>query len=118
MATAFPAKLDFTLPAGDSAILQITVKNPDLTVMDLTGATLKWSSQQLDDLTTRVDLTAGIGLTVVDAVGGRVDVNIPKATLIVAGPHMHELQVIDAGGESQTVLQGDITVIRTLNPTT
>ena len=91
---------------------------PQFTKGYLTGATLKWSSQQLDDLTTRVDLTVGNGLTVVDAVGGRIDVNIPKATLIVTGPHMHELEVIDAGGESQTVLHGDITVIRTLNPTT
>jgi hypothetical protein len=118
MATAFPAELDFTLPAGDSAILQITVKNPDLSVMDLTGASLKWSSQQLDDVTTRIDLTAGNGLAIVDAVNGRVDVNIPKATMIVAGPHRHELEVIDAGGESQTVLQGIVTVIRTLNPAT
>ncbi len=117
MPAIFPAILDFTLPAGDNAVLEITVRNPDQTAMDLTGVALKWSSQKLDDPSTRIDLTLGNGLTMVDAVNGRLDVEIPKATIVEPGPHMHELEVI-SGGDSQTVLQGNITVIRTLNPST
>ena len=109
---------DFTLPAGDSATLEVTVRNQDLTVMNLSGLMLKWSAQRLDDpVATLVDLTVGAGLTVQDAANGRVDVDIPKATIIVPGIWRHELEVVD-GLESQTALEGEITVTPTINSST
>ena len=84
-----------------------------------------WSLEEpASDFSVRVpgdihlDCNADLRRPVHQVAGGPAGVNIPKATLIVAGPPMHGLKVIDAGGESQTVLQGNITVIRTLNPAT
>ncbi len=108
---------NFDLPAGDNAILEISVKNQDLSAMDLTGATLKWSSQRMDLPASRVDLTVGDGITVVDAAAGRIDVQIPKATIMALGLHRHEVEVI-LGDDSQTPLQGIITVTQTINSTT
>ncbi len=110
-------QFDFEMPAGDNALLQVTVYDSAGALLDLTSVTLKWSSQYQDDGTTRVDLTEGSGITIVDAGNGRADIAIAKGSITKTGQHKHELEAI-SGSDSQTVLEGIINVIPTLNPST
>ena len=108
---------NFELSAGDNALLEITVYNADGTLMDLTNVTLKWSSQYQADGTTRVDRTIGTGITLTDATNGRANIAIAKGSITKTGQHAHELEAI-SGSNSQTVLEGIINVVPTLNPST
>ena len=118
-AAAFPPVFDFVLPAGDSLTLELTVKNADLSVKDITGMTIKWSAQKHHQSATRVDLTTtGGDITIIDGPNGRCDVVIAKATITTVGLWKYELEIIDQTTGSQTVLKGNMNVTKTFNPTT
>lgn len=117
-ATAFPPVFDFTLPAGDSVTLNLTIKDSDSVVIDLTGFTAKWSAQKFYHASTRINKTIGSGITIIDAAAGQLDVVVAQGDITRAGVWFHELELVDDAGESQTVLNGKIDVIRTLNPAT
>lgn len=57
------------------------------------------------------DTTAGGGITIVDAVNGRLDVEISGSdTDSLEGEYSHRLRVTDASGNTVTVFTGELVV--------
>ncbi len=110
-----PNPLNFTLPAGDSALIKMRIFDPFDKPLDITGMVLKYSAEKIDDPTHRIDLTEGSGITVIAALTGDIEILIPVGDMTEPGKHLNEVQLQD-GVDSQVVAEGIITVTRSLNP--
>lgn len=110
---------DFEMQAGDTKRLIVSVKDPDGAAVPLGGALSIqwWAAKRVSSSTRLVEKGLGTGVTVTDAPNGvlRVDID-PDDTALVSGAFYHELEVIDSGGDIQTVLKGTMTVIKSLIP--
>ena len=108
--------MPFTMFSGDSLPLRLAVTNPDGTPTDLTGATLRWTAQEIHQRQT-VEIAMGAGLTVTNQAGGLVEVKVPIKTITYVGRWEQQLEVVDANG-STTVPFDNFTVLRSHRPTT
>ena len=108
--------MPFSMHAGDSLPLRLSVKNPDGTPTDLTGTTVIWTAQESHQRQS-VEVTTAAGLTVTNQTGGIVEVKVPKATITYVGTWSHQLEIVDLSG-STTVPFGDFTVLRSHRPST
>lgn len=101
--------------AGDSAMYEFHVRDEN-GPLDLTGAlTAKWSiaagklspvgapSLIGDKIYQR---TLGAGVSIIDAVGGKLRVSVGHGDFTGVGNFVHELEVTLASGDSYTAAQG------------
>jgi hypothetical protein len=108
---------------GDTKRLHISVQDPDGQPISLVAVeSIKWWVAKKVTSTTRLlEKTIGSGITVTNAAGGQLTVEIdPEDTDDVVGDYYHEMEIIDSAGDIGTVLRGTMTVARALvtNPTT
>lgn len=106
-------EINITLLHGDTYLATLTIER-DGAAADLTGCTLKLMVK-LDFLTpdasAPLTLTAGSGLTVVDALAGIVDIEITAAqtaALNASYPYVWDFQVKEAGGRIFTAAGGGV----------
>lgn len=109
---------DFTMFKGDSKVLEVTVKDQDDEVVDISGTVIRWQlSKKAKDTTALISKTTvgGGGVTITDGPNGRFDVLIdPDDTEeLKAGAYYHEAEVND-GGLISTVMTGTATLVETL----
>lgn len=105
--------------AGDSLVIDVTVRDADAAPVDLTGATLQWGVA----LVTRGVLGAAIvtkttagGIDVVSAASGTLTITLDAGDITEAGTYHHELEVTLASGLSYTPLSGSIRARAALFP--
>lgn len=104
---------DFSLCKGDSRQITVTVKDQNGTVINLTGATIRWVLLNPARATLLYkDNTPSKGITITDAVNGLCSIKIDTKDTqnLSAGSYSHEARVIDSNGNSSRVFKGTITV--------
>lgn len=106
---------EFSMYAGDTKNLEITVKDEDGVVVDITGATFHWALALLIGVAPPVlTKTNGSGVTIVNAAAGRVDVKLESVdTESLSGKYAQELRLVDVDDNVATILQGVITILPT-----
>lgn len=98
--------------AGDTLALDFTLRDVDGDAADLTGAVIKWGvaagkpGDAVFDSPLLVKSTATSGVTITDAVNGKVAVRVNRGEFTGVGNFVHELEVTLVGGESYTVARG------------
>ncbi len=83
-------------------------------VVDLTGYTAKLQARPTQDITSTplyIDAAVGSGITLTDPVNGRLDVNIPKATIVELTFKVayYDLTITGPTGTDR-ILEGNLTV--------
>lgn len=100
--------MNFEIYAGDSVVLEIDLTKPDGSAYDITDNDIVWYAvDQYGRLNVRY--TVGTGVTVVNALAGKLSVFIPKSSITKEGTWRHQLEVTK-GVVSVTALDGFITV--------
>ncbi len=114
------ATMDFTMFEGDSHILQVTVRDEEGAIVDITGATILWwmaKNNKAIEADVLIQKETGSGITIVDGPGGRFNVAIlPPDTEDLGGKSYYHEAEIDDGGNISTVLTGTGHITRTLIP--
>lgn len=112
---------DFTMFKGDTKVLEVTVKDQDDVVVDISGTSIKWQlAKKSKDVAALISKsTSGGGVTIVDGPAGRFNVLIAPADTesLKAAACYHEAEV-DDGGVISTVMTGTATLVETLIPST
>lgn len=104
---------DFTMTAGDSKVLEVTVTDAAGAAVDLTGVQgIRWHmARSVNDRPATVEKSLGSGIAVTDAVNGVFTVTLDSAdTEDERGDFYHEAEVIDENGNVSTVLTGAVTI--------
>lgn len=113
-------QVDFTLHAGDYKILEFSVVNSANAAVPLGGVqSIKWWAAKTVKATTYlIQKSIGSGVTVIDDVGGVVQVVLlGNDTELLGGKELyHEMEIVDSNGYPQTVLYGTMTINRRLIP--
>lgn len=113
---------NFTMYAGDTKIITVTVTDDDDEAVDLTGATIRWQASRLvvdegfdaDPLISKDNDTGG-GIESASPSTGVFEVTLdPDDTEDLSGLYYHEAEVIDADGNVATVMTGRMTVVPVL----
>jgi hypothetical protein len=117
---AIGTQSDFSMHSGDTRTLEITVKDEDSAVVNISTATITWALSKQDSASVApkgaaiVTKTVGDGVTITDGPNGRVDVAISAAdTSALSGDYYHELEVTISSSVS-TVLFGTVTIKKDL----
>jgi len=117
---AIGTQSSISMHSGDTRKLQVTIVDESSAAVDLTSASIIWalSKKAADEVLPRgsaiVTKSIGDGITVIDAVTGRVDILIDSAdTASLAGDFYHEMQ-LTLGGSVSTVLYGTVTIVKDL----
>lgn len=102
-----PSNFDLVLYRGDYFPLRITLKNPDNTVLNLTGYTAKASIRATYDDPLAYNFTVAI-----TAATGVIDITLPStvSTTISAGSYIWDFQVTEPSGNVRTYIAGDVQV--------
>ena len=105
---------NFSMTSGDNHKLRFTIKDELGAVVDVTGATFEWglaeysSNDPLEGFSgpTLISKSTGLGITIIDALNGLVDVDLdPADTDDLVGIYYHELEMT-LGGKITTVAVG------------
>ena len=113
------AKLDqdFTLDAGDKAILTITVDDgaePPVAV-DLSGVAIQWALARDLSIVPVVTKSVGSGIVITDPTNGIFKVTLdPADTEGLCGIYYHEAEVTDTNSDPSTVTRGTVTIRPTI----
>ena len=102
---------NFSMHAGDTKILEVSVKTSAGSSVDITGTAIRF--QLAKSATSRPPLVSkalGSGITLVNGPAGRFDVRLePDDTVALKGTHYYEAEIDDAGIIS-TVLYGNVNI--------
>jgi hypothetical protein len=103
---------NFSMYAGDSKNITITVTNDDGTVLNLTNATVKWAlKKRVKSTVNEIYKTTTDGIVITDSLNGVIKINVtPNDTTNLSGMYYHECEVTDQSGNVSTVTTGYITV--------
>ena len=109
--------------SGDTRTLEITVKDEDSVVVNLTTASVVWALSKQDSasvaprgaaIVTKTGPDPEVGLTIPDGPNGRIDVDLSAVdTADLSGDYYHELEVTISSSVS-TVLFGTVTIKKDL----
>ena len=101
----------FTMTAGDSKVLEVTVVDGDGRPVDITGNDIRWQLARFaTDDTPLISKSVGDGIAITDGPSGRFDVTLdPEDTAELSGSYYYEAEVDDSGVIS-TVLSGRATI--------
>lgn len=109
---------DFTMYAGDTKALVVTVKDETGTVVDLTDATIVWSLAKSPRSTVLVSKQAGAGIVIeTPASAGILTITMDaEDTADLEGRHYHEVEITDQQDRVSTVFTGHINIRPDLIP--
>lgn len=114
MATPQSLQANFQMTAGDTVALDIQVSDLNNDPIDLDGATGTWAMAKSVEGPAIVTKTVGAGgIVILDpSSDGILEITLLVADTInlLPGVYYHELQIVDAGGDTSTVIRGNITV--------
>ena len=105
---------DFTMYAGDSKTLTVTVTDGAGAAKNITSATITWKMLEEQGGTVKLTKTVGSGIALTTPSSGIFTVTIAAAdtSAFLAGQYYHEAEVTDSGSLVSTVLTGTITLKR------
>lgn len=102
---------DFSLYAGDTRNIVVTVTNSDGTPANLTGATIKWVAARGKLVMISKD-TIDNGIVITDALNGAYTIRLNQSdSSDLAGNLTHESVVTDAFGNITTILTGKMSIL-------
>jgi hypothetical protein len=103
---------DFSMYAGDSKNIVITVTDDNGSPMNLLNATVKWAlKKRVKSTENMIYKTTTDGITITDAQNGLIKISLlPINTSSLSGMYYHECEVTDQSGNVSTVTTGYITV--------
>lgn len=103
---------NFTMWAGDTKTLSISVQNSAGNAQDITGATFNWALKiATGNRRTLLTKSSSDGITITNATAGTLTVAIVTAdTRSLKGTYTHELEMTDSAGNISTVLTGTVTI--------
>jgi hypothetical protein len=105
-----------TMHSGDDKLIQLTVRDQDAVVIDITGATMSFVLSEDPGDVALFELTVGSGITLIDPTNGRADIRIADTdTAALAGLYYFEVTLTDATALVSTVAYGYINVLRNSN---
>lgn len=105
---------DFTMFAGDSRTIKVTVRNEQGDVVNITGATLKWQAARTLADAAVISKASDAGIVLTEPAAGVFTVTLNAAdTDALEGLYYHEAEMVLAGNPS-TVLTGSMVVEKTL----
>lgn len=108
---------DFTMFAGDSKRLQVTVVDDTGAVVDISGfPDIRWQMSRAVSRPALLEKALGAGIEIISGPAGRFDVMIdePDTELLRQGSYYHEAEVINVDSLVATVLSGSVTILPTL----
>lgn len=106
-----------TIRVRNDHVLRVTVLDNDDQPVDITGATIRWQLAGRVGSTSPLvsKATGGQGVEITDAENGVFEVTLDSAdTDGLNGTYYHEAELVDAQGKKQTVMVGEITIVRVL----
>lgn len=107
--------MDFELFAGDTKVLDITVKDDEGAVVDITDATIRWQLARSVNAPAVLQKAVGSGITISDGPNGLFEVALANAdTETLKGAFYHEAEVILPDSTIATVVTGAVTIKPTL----
>jgi len=103
---------DFTMTAGDTKVLSVTVtEKSDGSATDITGAVIAWKIAQSLRGGVLLSKSTPADITITSGTGGIFAITVdPADTASLLGDYYHEAQVTFSTGEISTVLKGKMTV--------
>jgi hypothetical protein len=106
---------NFSMFAGDTKTIRVTVTDVTGAPKDITGASITWAMQIIYGVDIKKSTTDGT-IEIVNAVGGLYDISvIPSDTEGFAqGFYQHQSEVLDNDGISEVVLSGTVTINNSL----
>lgn len=108
---------DFTMFAGDSKVLVVTIVDDDGAAVNITGAAIKWqAARTVSDSSALISKTTDSpgGVAITDGADGEFEVTLDEAdTDDLDGLYYHEAE-ITMSGDTSTVLTGYMVVEQTL----
>jgi hypothetical protein len=105
--------MDISLHTGDSKNLIINVVDGNNSPIDLTNATIEWILADKD--TTVLAKSIGNGITVNIPTNGQFKISLTSSnTKNLSGVYTHMARVTTFSGDSSIILEGTITITKTL----
>lgn len=108
---------DYRIIRGtDLTLTGLVARDRNGTIIDLTGATVKWRVGARNRFSTLKTLDSSDGVTVTDATNGVYSLDLDGADSVnwTPGRLRHVVEVTESGGQIHTVLEGFITLERDL----
>lgn len=100
--------------AGDTVVLNVSAKEADGSVLDLTGLSIMWAIGRPNNSTALLSKSVGHGVEIVNAQNGEFRVTLTKdETATLNGSYYHEIRVVD-GDTSSVILTGSLEFTPTL----
>jgi hypothetical protein len=101
---------NFTMFAGDTKVLVVSVADEKGAAVDITGTVIRWQLAKSVTSTALILKSVGAGVTIIDGPSGRFDVSLDAGdTLPLHGSYYYEGE-IDDGGIISTVLTGIVQI--------
>ncbi|PEL12651.1 hypothetical protein [Bacillus sp. AFS017336] len=102
-------KQNFSMYAGDSKEIVVSVVDENGVALPLSGATVKWILMNNSSSITK-NTTNGITLS-----GSDIHIKLdPADTLTLTGLYEHEIELTDSLGNVSTVTKGTVNIIKSL----
>jgi hypothetical protein len=106
---------DFTMVAGDTKTLVVTVKDASGNTVNISGASITWKASRSLRKASVLSKSVNSGITITDGPRGQFSVSLlPADTDDLRGSYYHEAQVTASDGTISTVLRGSMKVDRAL----
>lgn len=105
-------KQNLSFFAGDPKRINVTVRDENSALLDLTGATLSWKVQPAGRTATLLTKAMPIEADQVANKGRCGATLIPLDTSGLGGSYYHELLLTPAAGTADTIMYGNLTINR------
>lgn len=103
---------NFSMYAGDTKTLTVTVKDADGDAVAITSATIAWQALESIGEDIAISKSTASGIAITSASGGIFTVSIVAGdTSFMSGDYYHEAQITFSDSSVMTVLTGTMTVI-------
>jgi hypothetical protein len=102
---------NFSLTAGDTKTLVVTVRDTDGSAVNIVGATIHWRCAKSFNKTAAVLKSTSDGITISDGANGQMTIQLDADdTEDLVGLYYHEIELTSAAGDVSTVLRGTMKV--------
>ena len=103
---------DFTMYAGDTNTITVTVTDSAGAVVNITGATITWKLLEEQGGTIALTKTVGSGIIITNGAGGIFTIALAATDTasLLAGAYYHEAELTDTSSNVSTILIGTLTL--------
>lgn len=110
------ASNDLEMPAGDTKIITVIVKDASGNLVDISNAGIKWQLAKHVGSTPLVMKSTGFGITVTDGPNGIFEILIRSNDTDTLGgkEYYHEAEITLVDGTVSTIISGDVIITKTL----